>query len=71
MLLCKYDAKYDYVNDSLMLIKKEEGDIVRRIEGKYGIEIGLSVNDNPISILIPEPEILMGIDIDYIKQFCK
>ena len=59
----------DYEDDVLEIIKVPSKPPVEVILGKYGIEFGLDINNNVVKISIPEPEILFGVDIDYISNF--
>lgn len=64
-----YNIFMDYEDDVLEIIKVPSKPPVEVILGKYGIEFGLDINNNVVKISIPEPEILFGVDIDYISNF--
>ncbi len=59
----------DTEEDTLNIIKTPSKNPVNTIEGKYGIEFKTDINGNTVEIVIPEPEILFGVDIQYIESF--
>lgn len=65
----KYTIFLDYEDDTLNIIKTPSKNPVKTIEGKYGIQFKKDVNGNTVEIIIPEPEILMGVDIEDIESF--
>ena len=64
-----YNIFIDYEEDTLNIIKVPSKNPVSIIEGKYGIELGQDINGNTVSIVIPEPDILFGVDIDILESF--
>ena len=61
-----------YYNEKLDVFEIYSGELrnpVSTIQGKYGIELTLDIDMKPISILIPEPEILLGIKSQYLRSF--
>lgn len=64
-----YNIFIDYEEDTLNIIKVPSKNPVSIIEGKYGIELGQDINGNTVSIVIPEPDILFGVESEYIESF--
>ena len=64
-----YEIFIDYEDDTLEIIKTPSKTPIQRIEGKYGIVFCQDINDNTVKIIIPEPEILFGIPIEYLQSF--
>lgn len=62
---------YDEHRNVLTIIKNSQKNAVQKIEGKYGIEIWCDINESPISIIIPDPDVLFGIKQKYLfKLVC-
>ena len=59
----------DTEEDTLNIIKTPSKNPVTTIEGKYGIEFKLDINGNTVEIIIPEPDILFGVNIKNIESF--
>lgn len=64
-----YNVFMDYEDDVLEIIKTPSKPPVDVVVGKYGIEFWCDINNNVVKISIPEPEILFGVDIEYINNF--
>lgn len=64
-----YNIFIDYEEDTLNIIKSPSKTPVKTFYGKYGIEFGQDINGNVVEIIIPEPDILFGIDIECIESF--
>lgn len=64
-----YNIFLDYEDDVLEIIKVPSKTPVKDIEGKYGIIFSQDINDNTVKIMIPEPEIIFGVPIEYIETF--
>lgn len=62
-------ACYNDVLDVFEIYNGTDNQVVTKIPGSYGIEMGLDINNNPISILIPEPEHLFGLKSQYLRSF--
>jgi len=60
---------YDKNLDALEICNNKTINIVKRMTGNYGVEFGFDINDNLISILIPEPDILFGIKPKLLNSF--
>ena len=65
-----YFTTYNENKNELRFIKKNQGNIAKTIPGKYGIEMGLNIQEEPIYISIPDPDIVFGFSINKIKKFC-
>ena len=59
----------DYEDDTLNIVKTPSKNPVKTIEGKYGVELKQDISGNTVEIIIPEPEILFGVDIEDIESF--
>ena len=66
-----YSIFIDYEDDTLEIIKIPSKMPTEFIDGKYGIQFGVDINGNTVRISIPEPEILFGVDIEYIESFLR
>ena len=64
-----YNIFLDYEDDTLEIIKVPSKTPVKDIEGKYGIILSQDINGNTVKIVIPEPEIIFGVPIEYIETF--
>lgn len=64
-----YNIFLDYEDDVLEIIKVPSKTPVKNIEGKYGIIFSQDINGNTVKIMIPEPEIIFGVPIEYIETF--
>lgn len=64
-----YNIFLDYEDDVLEIIKVPSKTPVKDIEGKYGIIFSQDINGNTVKIMIPEPEIIFGVPIEYIETF--
>lgn len=64
-----YNIFLDYEDDTLEIIKVPSKAPVKDIEGKYGIILSQDINGNTVKIVIPEPEIIFGVPIEYIETF--
>lgn len=65
----RYNIFIDYEADTLNIIKSPSRTPVKSIEGKYGIEFRKDINGNIVEFVIPEPDILFGVDIECIENF--
>ena len=65
----RYTIFLDYEDDTLNIIKTPSKNPVTTTEGKYGIQFKKDINGNTVEIIIPEPEILMGVNIEDIESF--
>ena len=65
----RYAIFLDYEDDTLNIIKTPSKNPVTTAEGKYGIQFKKDINGNTVEIIIPEPEILMGVNIEDIESF--
>ena len=66
-----YITTYNESKNELRFIKKNQGKVAKTICGKYGIEMALNINEEPIYISIPVPDIVLGFKVNKIKQFCR
>ena len=64
-----YNIFLDYEDDVLEIIKVPSKTPVKNVEGKYGIIFSQDINGNTVKIMIPEPEIIFGVPIEYIETF--
>lgn len=64
-----YNIFLDYEEDTLNIIKTPSKTPVKTIEGKYGIEFHQDIDGGTVKIVIPEPEIVFGVDIEDIESF--
>ena len=62
-------ACYNEVLDRFEIYNGINNQVVTNIKGKYGIEMGLDINNDPVSILIPEPDVLFGIKSQFLRNF--
>ena len=63
---------YNTFSDTLEIRQGKSNDVVSKQECKYGIELQFDINMKLLAIVIPEPNILFGTDIKYLKDFnCK
>ena len=53
---------------TLTILKKNRSNAVIKIDGKYGIEIWCDINNIPTSIIIPDAEIVLGLDQQYLQK---
>lgn len=65
----RYTIFLDYEDDTLNIVKIPSKNAVKILEGKYGIQLKQDINGNTVEIVIPEPEILFGVDIEDIESF--
>lgn len=63
-----FNICYNESLNSLTILKNNRNDAVKKIDGKYGIEIWCDINNIPTSIIIPDPDILLGLDQHYLKK---
>ena len=68
-MFSEYKIDYNDKTDELTIIKTTNNDIVKTNKGKYGIEYSVDINDDLISIVIPEPSLLFGIKLNQIRNF--
>lgn len=62
-------ACYNEILDVFEIYNGVNNQVVTKMPGRYGIEMGLDINNDPISILIPEPENLFGFKSEFLKNF--
>ena len=60
-----FDICYNEQTNVLTIVKNNQRNAIHKIEGKYGIEIWCDINETPISIIIPDPDVLFGINQKY------
>ena len=61
-----------FYNENLDIFEIYNGELrntVTTIKGKYGIELTLDIDNKPIAISIPEPEVVFGFGSEYLKHF--
>lgn len=61
-----------YYNENLDIFEIHNGKLrntISTIQGKYGVELTLDINNEPISILVPEPDRLFGIKSEFLRSF--
>lgn len=63
-----FNICYDEQRNILHIIKNTQKHAIRKIEGKYGIEIWCDINDVPISIIVPDPDVLFGLHRNYLLK---
>ena len=63
-----FNICYDEHRNILTIIKNTQKHAIHKIEGKYGIEIWCDINDTPISIAIPDPDVLFGLHRSYLLK---
>ncbi len=68
-MFSNYEVDYNQETDELIITKMDNAEIVKTNISKYGIKCGVDVQGNIINIIIPEPSILTGIDIEKLKVF--
>lgn len=68
-MMTGYDILYNLTNDVWSIYKIPSKDAVKVDNGKYGILVYRDIHNKIIRIDIPEPDILLGINIEDIKQF--
>jgi hypothetical protein len=61
-----WNIEYNEEFDELRFIKNVDTTIVER-RYSYGIEVGLDIYENIISIIIPEPTVLFGVTVKQLK----
>lgn len=59
----------DYEDDTLNIIKTPSKTPVKTLSGKYGIELKQDIDGKTVEIIIPEPDILFGVNIEDIESF--
>lgn len=64
-----YELYIDYEDNALEIIKVPSKNIVKQIEGKYGIIIGQDINGHTVQISIPDFDVLFGIKKRDIETF--
>lgn len=62
---CCYNDKLDVFEIRTNNFNK----VISTQEYKYGIEVHFDVNMNPVAIIIPEPDVLFGIDVKILLNF--
>jgi hypothetical protein len=60
---------YNTFLDTFEIRKAKQEEVVSKQECKYGIELQFDINMKLIAIIIPEPDILFGTNIQYLKDF--
>lgn len=60
---------YNEYLEALEIRTGEPYKISQTIEVNYGIKLQFDINMKLIAIIIPEPEVLFGTDIEYLKGF--
>lgn len=60
---------YNTFLDTFEIRQAKPKEVVSTQECKYGIELQFDINMKLVGIIIPEPNILFGIDIKYLKDF--
>lgn len=63
-----FDICYDEQRNILTIVKNTQKHAVHKIEGKYGIEIWCDINETPIFIMIPDPDVLFGLNRSYLLK---
>lgn len=63
-----FNICYDEQRNILHIIKNTQKHAIHKIEGKYGIEIWCDINDAPISIIVPDPDVLFGLHKNYLLK---
>ena len=63
-----FNICYDECRNVLTIVKNTQKHAIQKIEGKYGIEIWCDINETPISIIIPEPDVLFGLNRNYLLK---
>lgn len=61
-----WNVEYNEELDELIFSKQTDTSIVER-RYSYGIEVGLDIYENIISINIPEPTVLFGVTVKQLK----
>lgn len=64
-----YNIFLDYDDDTFNIVKTPTRKPVQVIEGKYGIEFHTDINGQVVKIVIPEPDVLFGVNMKYIESF--
>lgn len=60
---------YKNFNQTLQICNSKSLSPVKKVEGKYGVELWYDIEDTPALIVIPEPHILFGIEEEFFKDF--
>lgn len=63
-----FDICYNENLSTLTILKNNRGNAVKKIDGKYGIEIWCDINNVPTVITIPDPEAILGLDKHYLQK---
>lgn len=62
---CCYNKNLDVFE----IRNEKSGNVVSKKECNYGIEFHFDINMNLVAIIIPEPDILFGIDVKVLQDF--
>lgn len=60
---------YNKHKDTFEIRNDDSNNVVSKLEVNYGIELHFDINTRLIAIIIPEPDILFGIDTIYLEDF--
>ena len=60
---------YNKYLEALEIRKSEPCAVATTEEYNYGVQLQFDINMNLVGIIIPEPEVLFGVDLKYLREF--